>query len=48
VFDRAKRLRAKMELSRDDGTAFYLEFLNTEHWCQNQYQIANQVTQQGN
>ncbi|MEH2456832.1 type I restriction endonuclease subunit R, EcoR124 family [Nostoc sp.] len=48
IFDRAKRLRDKMELSRDDGTTFYLEFLNTEHWCQNQYQVTNQVTQQGN
>jgi len=47
IFDRAKRLRDKMELSRDDGTTFYLEFLNTEHWCQNQYQVTNQVTQQG-
>jgi len=48
VFDRAKRLRDKMELSRDDGTTKYLEFLNTEHWCQNQYQVTNQITQQGN
>ncbi|MTJ16707.1 MULTISPECIES: type I restriction endonuclease subunit R [unclassified Dolichospermum] len=48
IFDRAKRLRDKMELSRDDGTTFYLEFLNTEHWCQNQYQVTNQITQQGN
>ena len=48
VFDRAKRLRDKMELSRDNGTTFYLEFLNTEHWCQNQYQVTNQITQQGN
>ncbi len=47
VFNRAKRLRDKMELSRDDGTTFYLEFLNTEHWCQNQYQVTNQVTNQG-
>ncbi|MEL7079497.1 MAG: type I restriction endonuclease, partial [Cyanobacteria bacterium J06582_2] len=39
VFDRAKRLRDKMELNHDDGTTFYLEFLNTEHWCQNQYQV---------
>jgi type I restriction enzyme, R subunit len=48
VFDRAKRLRDKMELNRDDGSTFYLEFLNTEHWCQNQYQVTNQITQQGN
>ncbi|MEM7590935.1 MAG: type I restriction endonuclease subunit R [Cyanobacteria bacterium P01_A01_bin.83] len=47
VFDRAIRLRDKMELSRDDGTTSYIEFLNTEHWCQNQYQVTNQVTNQG-
>lgn len=47
VFDRADRLRDKMELPRDDGTTTYLEFLNTEHWCQNQYQVTNQITQQG-
>jgi type I restriction enzyme R subunit len=47
VFDRAKCLRDKMELSRDDGSTFYLEFLNTEHWCQNQYQVTHQITQQG-
>jgi type I restriction enzyme R subunit len=48
VFDRAERLRDKMELIRDDGTPTYLEFLNTEHWCQNQYQVTNQIAQQGN
>ena len=48
IFERAKRLRDKIELSRDDGTTKYLEFLNTEHWCQNQYQVTNQITQQGN
>jgi type I restriction enzyme, R subunit len=47
VFDRAKRLRDKMELNRDDGSTFYLEFLNTEHWCQNEYQVTHQVTHQG-
>ncbi len=29
VFERAKTLRDKMELSRDDGTTVYLEFLVT-------------------
>lgn len=47
VFERAKRLRDKMELRRDDGSTIYLEFLNTEHWCQNQYQVTNQIAQQG-
>jgi type I restriction enzyme, R subunit len=47
IFDRAERLRDKMELPRDDGTTTYLEFLNTEHWCQNQYQVTHQIAQQG-
>ena len=47
VFDRADRLRDRMLLIRDDGTPTYLEFLNTEHWCQNQYQVTNQIAQQG-
>lgn len=47
VFDRAERLRDKMELPRDDGSTTYLEFLNTEHWCQNQYQVTHQIAQQG-
>ena len=47
VFDRAKILRDKMELSRDNGTTKYIEFLNTDHWCQNQYQVTNQISQQG-
>lgn len=35
IFDRSECLRDKMQLSRDDGSNFYLNFLNTEHWCQN-------------
>jgi type I restriction enzyme R subunit len=47
IFEKAHRLRDKMELGRDDGTTFYLEFLNIEHWCQNQYQVTHQISQQG-
>jgi type I restriction enzyme R subunit len=47
VFERAKILRDKMHLTRDDGSSLYLEFLNTEHWCQNEYQVTNQVSQTG-
>lgn len=47
VFERAKRLRDRMELTRDDGTVKYIEFLNLEHWCQNQYQVTNQISQTG-
>ncbi len=47
VFDKAKTLRGKQHLVRDNGDNLYFEFLNTEHWCQNQYQVTNQVSQEG-
>jgi len=47
VFERAKILRDRMQLTRDDGSSLYLQFLNTEHWCQNQYQVTNQITVAG-
>ena len=47
VFERAKILRDKMQLTKEDGTSVYIEFLNQEHWCQNQFQVTNQVTMEG-
>ena len=47
VFQRSKILRDKFYLERDNGTGDYIEFLNTEHWCQNQYQVTNQITIEG-
>lgn len=47
VFDRAKILRDKMVLTRDDGTHKFLEFLNINQWCQNEFQVANQITNNG-
>ncbi len=47
VFDRAKTLRDKFQLTQEDGTSIYLEFLNVDHWCQNEYQVTNQVTIKG-
>lgn len=47
VFDRAKTLRDKMRLVRDDGTNFYVEFFNQREWCQNHFQVTNQVNVQG-
>ena len=47
VFERAKTLRDRMQLPRDDGTTAYLQFLESEHWCQNRYQVTNQVTVEG-
>lgn len=47
VFEKAKTLREKQHLVRDNGDNLYFEFLNTDHWCQNQYQVTHQVTMQG-
>jgi len=48
VFEKAKTLREKKHhIIRDNGNNLYFEFLNVEHWCQNEYQVANQITQQG-
>src|SRR3989338_5798995 len=47
VYDRAKILRDKMHLVRDDGTSAYIEFFNSREWCQNQFQVTNQVTNEG-
>jgi type I restriction enzyme, R subunit len=47
VFEKAKTLREKQHIVRDNGDNLYFEFLNTEHWCQNQYQVTHQVSQEG-
>lgn len=48
VFEKAKILReTKHHILRDNGENLYFEFLNVEHWCQNEYQVTNQITQEG-
>ncbi|MBQ0820619.1 type I restriction endonuclease subunit R [Microvirga sp. HBU67558] len=47
VFERAKTLRDRYELAREDGSRLYIEFLNTHEWCQNRYQVTHQITQEG-
>jgi type I restriction enzyme R subunit len=47
VFDRATILRDKMHLKRDDGTSTYIEFLDVANWCQNQFQVTQQVSNEG-
>lgn len=44
VFDSAMQLRDSYTLERDDESKVYLYFLDTEHWCQNKFQVMNQVT----
>lgn len=47
IFDKAKILRDKYVLTLDDGNVKYIEFLNSEHWCQNLFQVTSQVTIDG-
>lgn len=47
VFEKSKTLREKQHIIRDNGDNLYFEFLNTEFWCQNQYQVTHQVTIDG-
>ncbi|OBQ54739.1 type I restriction endonuclease subunit R [Tamlana sp. s12] len=47
VFDKAKTLRDKYVLQKDNGDKAYIEFINQDFWCQNQFQVTNQVTING-
>jgi type I restriction enzyme R subunit len=47
VFEKAKILRDRMQLERDNGDSIYLEFINQDHWCKNQFQVTQQVTMEG-
>jgi type I restriction enzyme R subunit len=47
VFEKAKTLREKQHIVRDNGENLYFEFIQTEHWCQNQFQVTHQITVEG-
>lgn len=46
-FAKAKTLRDRFALRRDDESVFFVRFFNTEQWCKNEYQVTKQVTQAG-
>lgn len=46
VFESAMILRDQYVLERDDETHVYLNLMNTQKWCQNQFQVTNQVSVQ--
>jgi len=47
VFEKAKTLRDRYNLTKEDQTSFYVRFFNNEDWSKNLYQVTNQVQQQG-
>ena len=44
IFESARILRDKLTLKRDDESEVYLSFLDTVNWCQNKFQVTNQVS----
>ena len=46
-FYKAKTLRDRYALTRDDESTFYVRFFNMEQWCKNEYQVSQQITQVG-
>ena len=47
VFDKAKTLREKQHIVKDNGESLYFEFIEQENWCQNIFQVTNQVNIEG-
>ena len=47
IYDKAVTLRDKFELIKDNGDKEYIEFINQDFWCQNQFQVTNQITING-
>jgi len=47
IFEKAEILRDKMTLEMDSGEKIYLEFMNIDHWCRNEFQVTNQITMKG-
>ena len=48
AFERAKILRDRFALKRDNGDVLHLSFLNSDEWCMNEFQVTHQVTMEGN
>lgn len=47
TFEKAKKLRDRFSLKRDDETSISVRFFNMDMWCKNLYQVTHQVTQVG-
>lgn len=47
VFEKAKTLRDRFVITRENGEHFYVRFFNNENWSKNLFQVTNQVTQEG-
>lgn len=46
-FEKAKKLQDLYPLDTSDGKRIWVEFLNRQQWCQNEFQVSNQITVEG-
>lgn len=46
-FEKAKKLRDLYPLDTEDGNRIWVEFINRSQWCQNEFQVSNQITIEG-
>ena len=46
-FEKSKKLRDLYPLDIEDGKRIWVEFLNRSQWCQNEFQVSNQITVEG-
>ncbi|WP_407532160.1 type I restriction endonuclease subunit R [Elizabethkingia miricola] len=46
-FEKAKKLRDLYPLETEDGQRIWIEFLNKNKWCKNEFQVSNQITTEG-
>ena len=46
-FEKAKKLRDLFPLELESGERLWVGFLNRTHWCQNEFQVSNQITVEG-
>lgn len=46
-FEKAKKLRDLFPLELESGERLWVEFLNRTYWCQNEFQVSNQITVEG-
>lgn len=47
VFEKALLLRDKFAFKNENNELVYVEFLNMDFWCQNQYQVTHQISNEG-
>lgn len=47
IFDRSKTLRDRVPYINDQNETKTIELINQNHWCQNQFQVTNQITIKG-